>query len=438
MSIGTPRERRAPQSVVGAGLLLLLLVSLLASPTVRAEEEKTTRPTPPLTAFAAGPWRDATLVVVATVESVRLTRGMGLAHVRAESVLKGEAPAGGRITVLVRGPRPTLDRNAPSADYLVEGATGRFIFFLQQKDQGVGYFLDRLVDARGHVGDEKVGVLESHAALERILDGEAKARRTLAFLFDAQTSDGTWTRVHAARELNYFVQRRPDLFDQKSRTALRTLAGESPIAEQRRWLGHVSRFLAGHEVPPAESGPAPPEDPYVSSLEDALAKAPTTAARIQVFERALTQGGARGRTVVLDRLPSEKSAVRVSILRALGERGPRDIVGRIRGFYAMESDPEAQQAIVRAVGLLGGASDVPWLARRATNARVHREVLFALARIRSAEALGLLDAERARAAADGDALDGDDLVALLDYLRGPAFVAVEAQAGRPVGPRDER
>ncbi len=411
----------------------------------RAEEEPAPPDRhPPLTAFAAGPYREATLVVVATIESVRQTRGMGLAQVRAEIVFKGSAPSDGRLTILVRGPRPTLDRNAPSAAYLVEGVTGRFVFFLQQQDEGgVGYFLDRLVDARGPTGDEKVRVLETHAALARIPDYEERARRTAAFLVGAQKSEGTWTRVHAARELNHFVRVRPDLLDEDARGALRTLARESPIAEQRRWLAAAFRFLAGHEVPagvsPTASPPSPPKDPYVSALEDALGAAPSAERRIRILEEALARGGERGRAVVLDRLPSETAAVRAHVLRTLGERGPATALPRIRALYAMESDPEVQQAIVRAVGMLGGPEDVPWLARRAANLRIHREVLFALARIRTAEALGILDRERARAATAGTGTEtDDDLVALLDYLRGSAFVAVEAQAGRRVGARTER
>ncbi len=391
---------------------------LLALPLAGAGEEPVFGP--PMTALAAGALARSDLVVIGRVETVgRVVRvGVRVATVRVERALTGEAPS--RITVTVGGPRPTNDREAPSRPYLEADPERSYAFFLSRRGDGGAWNLVTAIAADGALGEEKVAALEKHIGLARIPDPGSRARATLTFLLAAQGAKGTWTRVHAARELNYLAGVYPDAFDARAREALAHAARKARVPAQRTWLVRVLQRLKETPPPPDPSASAPPD---VTRLRDALTRAENDEARVALLTRVLEQGGARALAVVFLVLPEQAAPVRRDVVDRLAEGGWSGAVNAVRGLYAQESDPTVQRAVVTAVGRLGGASEVPWLAARTHSLRVQREALFALARIGTPEARAVLERfrEEARRSDHGD----KDVTALVDYLLGPAFAEVE-------------
>jgi hypothetical protein len=386
----------------------------------------------PLTAIEAGPLGRCALVLLGKVDDVRGVRDMVLARVIPEQVIKGTLRTEAPVTVLVPGPRPTLDRSRPSAPYLTEDDRGRYVFFLQPAGGGEAWRLETLFDAEGDVGEEKLASLVRHAALARIADRKERGARTLAYLLQAQRTKGTWTRVHAARELSYLADVEPSLFDADVRAKLRRLAARGSVPAQRSWLCNVLRKLGGEA--PVAAAPSP-EDADADVLEAALAEAEDASARIEILGNVLHRGGSRAADVILARLRKEEPEVRAWFVRTLAEGGYLKQLPAIRMLYAFESDAAVRRAIVYATGRLGGSDDVPWLAKRALALSVQREALFALARIRTQEALEVLARLETELVGSGAS---HDIPALVNYLRGPAFVATEAAAGRTVGPHGAR
>lgn len=410
-------------------LRLAVCVLLLARGVLAQAEEPDARP---LTALEAGPLGRSTLVLLARVETVRSVRGMVLAQVQPERAIKGEPPKASRVTILIPGVRPTADRETPSVPYLTEGAAGRrFVFFLRPARGGVAWRMDALFDTEGTIGRQKLASLDQVAELLAIDDREERARGTLAWLLDAQRAKGTWTRVNAARELNHLLEVRRDLFDDAVRSRLRKLASRGCPPAQRKWLVRALKDLGS--LPPETVAPQAPDRP--DALEEALADIDDSDARIRILEEHLHRGGPLAASALVARIRTEEPAVRAWMIRTFAEGGYRSQLPAVRGLYAYERDPAVRRAIVYATGLLGGDPDVTWLEERSLSPTVLREALFALARIRTEGALAALGRIRDR---PPDGAVSGDIPALVDYLRGSAFVEVEAAAGRTVGAARDR
>jgi hypothetical protein len=300
------------------------------------------------------------------------------------------------------------------------------VLFLARPTDGESARLLTAFPVDGSLGREKVASLERQIALAAIPDPDARARATVAYLLEAQKANGTWTRVHAARELNHLVRVWPRVFDDEAREALATAARGARVPSQRTWLVRVLETLRC-VVPPSERAPEAPPD--VRRLRDLLAEAEDRDGRVKVFREVLERGGRRGFAVAFRVLPEVDAEVREQVVDLLGEGGWSDALEPVRALYATEPSVEVQRAVVRAVGRLGGGAAVPWLEDRTRSLRVQREALFALARIRTPEALSALRRFRDRAAVSSH---GDkDVTALVDYLLGPAFEEIEA-VGRGV------
>jgi hypothetical protein len=302
-----------------------------------------------------------------------------------------------------------------------------YVFFLQKPEEGVAWRLLTVFSGDGILGLEKTQVLHRHISLAAIPDPDARGRRTLAFLLEGQTSQGTWTRVHAARELNHLFAVRPCVFDGSAIRKLEAIVQKVKLPAQRKWL---LKILEALECAPPVPEPLK-EAPGVAGLRKAVHDAEDEDGKVEVLRRALESSGARGLAVVLRVLQGEAPAIRVRVVDLLAAGGWREVLVPIRSLYAQEESPEVQRAIVRAVGRLGRGAEVPWLEARARSLRVQREALFGLARIRTPNARQALERarERLRAEDAGDA----DVKALVDYLLSPAFEAVEGSRHR--GPR---
>src|SRR5205814_8831665 len=98
---------------------------------------------------------------------------------------------------------------------------------------------------------------------------------------------------------------------------------------------------------------------------------------------------------------------------------------------AKEDSVAVREAIVRAAGLFRDPHLVPWVAQRGSERAMRRTASFALARIRTPEALTVLARWRDESVAAGEPAPAR----LVEYLTSDAFVRVERQAKRDVGPR---
>lgn len=377
----------------------------------------------PLTAMAAGVLAQADRIVVGRVLEVR-TRGKGLqiARIGVDRTLEGEK--GASLTVFVGGPRPTDDKSLPSVPYLTAHPTRRSVLFLARRGKGEAWRLVTAISAEGDIGKEKARILERHIELARIVETDTRARRTRDFLIESLAGKGTWTRVHAARELHHLLSVYPITFDAASIERIEAAARKVRLPAQRKWL---TKLLERLECAP----PAPqrlPEPPGATELRTTLGEAPTEDGKVEVLRAALERSGTRGLGVVLRVLQGETPAIRIRVIDLLAAGGWHAVVPAIRGLYAQEESADVQRAIVRAVGRLGGQPELTWLVQRTGSLRVRREALLALARLRSPEARESLEKIRERLRKEGDG--AEDFVALIDYLLGPAFERIERTRGR--------
>ncbi|MFV1958945.1 MAG: HEAT repeat domain-containing protein [Planctomycetota bacterium] len=417
-----------PRPALLGGLVLLLLLT----PGDAAGGEAGSRPPrwrgPAMTALSAGPLGRAGLVALGRTVDVRGRRGVQIASLRIERVLQGES-ASPKVTVLTGGPRPTQDERAPSVPYLEANDARRYVFFLKRGRGGKAWYLLARFEADGLLGAEKVKVLEGHIAAHAIPDPNARARATQAFLLALLEGRNTWSRVHAARELNHLARVRPDVFTSQVEKRLRAVARRIRTPTARIWLVRLLKSLAC--VVPVGPASDLKEPPAVADLRKALQGATASPERVSVFREALAQGGAAALAVVIQVALAEPTGVTVGVLDLIGEGGYRNAAPLLRARYAQQADASVQAALVRAVGRVGTAKDVPWLAARLANPRVRREAMFSLARIRTPQALSALRRLRDRARADPTASGGT--VPLAEYLLGETFVEVERDAGRSVG-----
>jgi hypothetical protein len=187
------------------------------------------------------------------------------------------------------------------------------------------------------------------------------------------------------------------------------------------------------EGPPRGSGGRglPPE--YYRALRR-VADGTDAATKIEGLSEAARLGkAASGPDLLAAARGSKEEAVRERAIVLLGDVGARETLPPVLELYDRETDPTVREAIVRATGLLGDATDVPWLVAQASDPSLAKPLAFALARVRTDPALVALRevGRRARAATPPD----DETARLVEYLQTPAFVEAERAAGRTVGPR---
>jgi len=398
-------------SILGRALLTCLALLLLGA-VARAED------VPATTALEAGPFRRATAVLVVQVLEVTDFRtpggalGQQVVRARVLETLKGSAEPGSDVPVLVVGQRPTLDPQQPSVPYFRKGRQERYVLFLGRAPGRVAWRLQTLYDAEGLVGAEKIAAVKAVAGWSKIADADAKAQRTLRVLLPMLTSQGKWARPHAARELAYLAQVRPDVFDSRTLGQLNRVAAVGANEDVRFWL---RRALQTVQQQAGAGSPRPAKGAGADPWRDAFEDAPGPDDRRQLLSHLLDTGGDTLQAQVWWAWARLEPSGRLWLLGALVRVRPEGAVAGLRVVYASATSDMVREGIVRAVGLLGSGEDVAWLAARLESPTTRRAALIALARIRTEEALDRL--RRAREESRGDE------ARWLDYLLSPAFTS---------------
>ncbi|MDJ0976195.1 MAG: hypothetical protein QNJ98_17170 [Planctomycetota bacterium] len=397
----------------------LLLLLGLAGPTQAKE------PPAPLTSFEAGPLNRATLIVVGETTSVRTQRQQQIARVRIDEVLRGTPPTR-PLTVLVRGPHPASELGKAESTGFPGVGSGRQAFFLSRRTEGVACDYRDAFEVEGNLGTVKIAALREEIRLADIEDPDRRAKETRAYLVAGLGAKSPWTRTHAARELVRFTRARRDLVDEALEGRLRDRLRMRLSRDERTYLAAVVKHL---ERTPRRRAPKPKDEPAVGG---------STSAASDPWRAAWLKAGATRRAelaaALLERPRPEdverafwafgesEAETRRLLVRGLAELRRAELLKRVRGLYAGEEEIDVRVEILRAVGLLGGDADVPWLAERAQNRRLERAALLALARIRTDAARAALTAARTRIEeAGGD--DAGSRVRWIDYLLSEAFEA---------------
>ncbi|MGE0193264.1 MAG: hypothetical protein AB7T63_14610 [Planctomycetota bacterium] len=425
-----PLRQRAVRRI--SFLAALLVASIVAVPDADAAEAFR----PPLLEAETGPWSTAAVVVVVSVRDIRQDRraplGPMLLRADVERVLKRPEPppgqsgltAGDTIVAWVPGPEPTLDPRAPSAPMLAPADRGRHALFLSASASGRAYEVLALFSADGLEGEQKVEALSRLQVQLAIEDPAERVRATLASLFRAFADERHWTRENAAREMAWIARHHPRLLDERARLELRRVAAGPTSRPQREYLARALADLGASPPPPAPRGPWTASDRWRAAFE--RAEDPAAQARLLAARHAEARG--EGRRAAWDDLRwgwwSAGPEARLAWLRTLGPRAAPADAAEWQAFYAREESLPVLEALVRGVGLSRRGEDVPWLAARLERSDLWYAATLALARVRTADALGWLRRERSACLARGE--DGERL-AWLDHLLSELFVQADGR-----------
>ena len=225
--------------------------------------------------------------------------------------------------------------------------------------------------------------------------------------------------------------------DRGAAVPARRASGAFPAAPP----GPPSSPAAATPLPrPAEALPSPPAaaapakaSPEAERARAAFASVTGSAARVEALTALERAAGEASHPDLVVALSDPEAPVRERAAVLLADGGATRALPRMLARFEAESDPAVREAIVRAAGMLGDGTTVPWVAARGDDAATFSAACFALARLRTPEAIERLTTWRERAAA---AVPRDEAtVRLVDYLRGRSFEEAERVAGRPVGPR---
>jgi hypothetical protein len=164
-----------------------------------------------------------------------------------------------------------------------------------------------------------------------------------------------------------------------------------------------------------------------------LASAKTPEARVVAMSQLARALGRDAGPDLVPFLADPHEAVRERAAVLLGDSQALETLPALLAHFDAERCIAVREGIVRAAGLLGGESEVPWLVAAGREPALRAPACYALARIRSEAALARLSAWKEEALA-ADPKD-ESLARLVDYLAGPAFPETERRMGRDVGRR---
>ena len=445
----------------------------------------------PLTTLERGVLKRCSLVVVARIHGLRDAVGSAPALVRVEVERRLYGTATGddatSFTMFVGGPPSDTSPTRFYAPYFRPGAGGRHVLFLAPTPAGSGWALDSTFPLDDPDGDEKVRVLEVEIGLASVRDGSARRAKTLAHLLALLGADRPWSRLHAARELAALAAAAPEAFTPAALKEIAARRARTTDARSGALLGSVlTRFpdvvadpgapgapapigllapdpaptpaTAPRPAPPAAppapsvgiapdpdeaTGPAPapatPPPPAVPAarlpdlapLRARLAQAADPVERVQALSALAKAGGSAAAPDLIAAAGDADPAVREQAALLAGDVGATEVWPTLEAREATESSVAVREAIVRAAGLFRDPRLVSWIAKRADERALRRTASFALARIRTPAA----GAELARRGREAEAAGDPAFARLAEYLQSDAFVRVERQAKREVGPR---
>ncbi len=446
-----PFRARPLAACVAAGLLLLTFVGTRVAraeppcpapaPAPRPEPAAKQPVVPPPTGFESSVLSTSDVIVLGTAKLVgkATVKGTTVARVEVERVLKGTAERS--FTLFVVGFRNTDDATAPFAPYVDENAH-RSVLFLRETPNGSGLALVTLFRAEDFEGREKLDVLEKELAIAALPDVPERGRRSVAWFLELVGGERPWSRTHGVRELDSLSRKAPASFDDlalaRLDTVKRTMPGRSERAVLAATLDRLDPDGARRErgakaalASPAEGArgdePSAPTDltgtPRYRRAKARLASATDDAGRAASLSDLASIGGEAAAPDLLDAFRTGAPLVRERAAVLLGDLGVESAWTTLRLAYEAEAEATVREAIVRAAGYLGGASDVVWVSTHATGDALRRARCFAYARIRTPAALLALasEAEAARSATPPDEATGT----LVDYLSGPAFAKTD-------------
>ena len=355
---------------------------------------------------------------IVTIEVIKAIKGPPAWGTRGQGAPK-------HLTALLRG-REVVDPEKPAVALFAREERGRFVFFLKRHGGG-GWVIHAQFRAEGVRGGAKVSALYRVQSLRRVKPIDARARQTLQWLFSQLDDPVLWARENAARELAYFARNHGRFVGDVEREQLRARLRTQLTRGQRRYLDRAHRAL--RMGPPPRGGLDLPGDAHGRwrrSFERTENPDEQKERLIGWTSRLSDAEGAEERAAIWSDLvwatAYASSVARIAWLREVGDRAPRDLAPAVRRLYAAEEDVAVREAIVRAVGRLGGAGDIAWLRNRLANPRLWNAAVLGLARIRTTEALRLLRVERSRLSAAGETR-AQDQVRWLDHLLSEAFPA---------------
>jgi len=388
---------------------------LLAAPRAPAGDPPAAPDDGAVTVIGTGVLRRARVVVRGVLEKVAsLDLGVEMALVRVKETLWGDPPGRDRIRIL-SNEAGYFARVSPDA-----------VFFLEPLEGGERFTCRAVVDGAGEEGTARLAAVRRSLGIERRPRGE-RAAALRAACFESLGAADRWTRQNAGREIAHLAEAVPGCFSDADLRDLRRAALRERDGVLRPLLVEAVEALSKA----AEGGRLSPPDPGAVTLRGApllrrLREDPDPAVRRRSAEAAGREGEA-GEAALGEALEKDADAsVRTAAAEALASAGSAERSAPALLRRAKEDGaPEVRNAAVEALGILGASGAVDALAALGRkDPVVARSALFALARIRTPEAVDALKGIRAGAADSGEAgaAEARDLV---DFLLSEAFLKQE-------------
>jgi hypothetical protein len=344
------------------------------------------------------------LVIRGILEKVSaLGLGVDMATVTVAETLWGDPPEAQHIRIL-SNESGYFTKVSPSA-----------VFFLEPMEGGTRFTCRAVVDGGGSEGPARVAAVRRSLEVERRPAGE-RAAALRALCFEGLGAQDSWTRQNAA----HFADLRPGSFSRRDLEDLRRTAQRARDPVLRTLLIEASETLSkaladGRLAPPDPNAVTLAGAPLLRSLrESADPKVRRAAAE------AAGREGPAGESALVEALGKDAdAAVRIAAAEALATAGSPERAGPALLARAKEDrDPAVRAAAIEALGLLRDARAVaPLHDLVRTEPLLGRAAAFALARIRTPEALEVLRSLRAEAAAGGEIREGLDFLLSDDFVK---------------------
>ena len=367
-------------------------VRLPATVQPTAPEPVTQVPDEPVTHLGRTVIPRTDLVVLGRVAALApLPAGAELARVEATEVLLGDPDAAGRAL-----------RVLSASTGVLPGAGTDAVFFLARLEGATNHELVQVAPLADAEAPERLEALRTLLAIEATTSPADRQAALLSHLRAGVVDERPWTRWNAAREYAAFAEARPEALDDADRDALEKALASSRDRRLRELLSATLAVAGGGSggatLPPPAGAPrssaaesAAAAD--IAALEQRLVAAGTSSVdRRSIVVDAAVRHGAAGRAVFARALDDPDPAVREAGAAAVGQLDVAELEPRMASLLTSEPSLQVRRTVVTALGYLRSTASVPTLALLAgPDSAFAREALFALARIRSPDALARLE-----------------------------------------------